>query len=162
PASDEEQRPAASRPAHSTAQPPRLGASVSTHAGQLPQATLRRRVPSTAPMSLRLHLTVVVSTTLLCLAGGRLALAQGTDEHTTAPAPLVAERGTKQLHAFRITGESPKIDGRFDDETWQLAEKAEDFVQQEPDNMSGAGERTIVQVAYDDRYLYVAARCLVH
>jgi hypothetical protein len=27
--------------------------------------------------------------------------------------------------------------------------------------MSPPGERTVVQVAYDDRYLYVAARCYV-
>ena len=69
------------------------------------------------------------------------------------------ETSGKQLRAFRIAGESPKIDGRFDEEIWNVADKIDDFVQQEPDNMAVPGERTVVQVAYDDRYLYVAAHC---
>ena len=32
----------------------------------------------------------------------------------------------------------------------------DDFVQEEPDNMEAPTERTVVQVAYDDEYLYVA------
>src|SRR4030095_8098713 len=44
---------------------------------------------------------------------------------------------------------------------WRSAQQIDDFVQQEPDNMASATERTVVQVAYDDRYLYVAARCYV-
>ena len=71
------------------------------------------------------------------------------------------EASGKQLRAFRITGESPKIDGRFDEEIWTVADKIDDFVQQEPDNMAVPGERTVIQAAYDDRYLYVAARCYV-
>ena len=67
----------------------------------------------------------------------------------------------KHLRAFHIAGESPKIDGHLDEESWLLADKIDDFVQQDPDNMAAAGERTVVQVAYDDRFLYVAARCYV-
>ncbi len=74
---------------------------------------------------------------------------------------IIPESSGKQLRASRITGESPRIDGRFDEEVWTEADKIEDFVQQEPDNMAAPGERTVVQVAYDDRYLYVAARCYV-
>jgi hypothetical protein len=65
----------------------------------------------------------------------------------------------KQLRAFRISGEPPRLDGRIDDETWLAAQPIEDFTQQEPDNMAAPRERTVVQVAYDDRYLYVAVRC---
>jgi hypothetical protein len=65
----------------------------------------------------------------------------------------------KQLRAFRISGEPPRLDGRIDDETWLAAQTIEDFTQQEPDNMAAPRERTVVQVAYDDRYLYVAVRC---
>ena len=75
--------------------------------------------------------------------------------------PAVTENAGKQLHAFRIFGESPKIDGRFDERAWSGAEAIDDFVQQEPDNMAAPRERTVIQVAYDDRYLYVAARCYV-
>ena len=68
-------------------------------------------------------------------------------------------QAAKQLHARRVIGDSPKIDGRFDEEVWLAADKIDDFIQQEPDNMAAPGERTVVQVAYDDRYLYIAARC---
>ncbi len=65
----------------------------------------------------------------------------------------------KELRAFRIAGESPKLDGLIDEEIWLGAASIDDFTQQEPDNMAAPRERTVVQVAYDDRYLYVAVRC---
>jgi hypothetical protein len=65
----------------------------------------------------------------------------------------------KELSAFRIAGESPKLDGLIDDEPWLAAASIDDFTQQEPDNMAAPRERTVVQVAYDDRFLYVAVRC---
>ena len=65
----------------------------------------------------------------------------------------------KELRAFRIAGESPKLDGLIDDEIWLAAASIDDFTQQEPDNMAAPRERTVVQVAYDDRFLYVAVRC---
>jgi len=92
-----------------------------------------------------------------CLALALLALVAG---------PLAAqsqnsERPLKRLQALRINGESPKIDGQFDEEFWLKAPSIDDFLQQDPDNMAPPRERTVVQVAYDDRYLYVAARCYV-
>src|SRR5438552_1534208 len=73
--------------------------------------------------------------------------------------PNLAEKAGKVLHAYRLTAEAPVVDGRLDDEAWLRAESVTDFVQIEPDNMESATERTVVQIAYDDRYLYVAARC---
>ncbi len=67
----------------------------------------------------------------------------------------------KQIRAHRVAGESPRLDGRFDEEFWSAAQAIDDFNQQEPDNMAAPRERTVVQVAYDDRFLYVAARCYV-
>src|SRR4051812_9239523 len=75
--------------------------------------------------------------------------------------PNVPEKAGKDLHAYRITGTPPRIDGRLDDETWALAERIDDLVQNEPDNMQAPSERTVVQIAYDDRYLYIAATCFV-
>jgi hypothetical protein len=93
---------------------------------------------------------------------GAAAAAQTTPQalNTTA-LPIVQERLGKSLTAARISGESPRIDGRFDEDVWLSAEAIDDFTQQEPENMAAPLERTIVQVAYDDRYLYVAVRCLV-
>src|SRR5688572_24486846 len=65
----------------------------------------------------------------------------------------------KELRAYRVTGEAPRLDGLIDDEAWLAAQTIDDFAQQEPDNMAAPRERTVVQVAYDDRYLYVAVRC---
>jgi uncharacterized protein DUF5916/cellulose/xylan binding protein with CBM9 domain len=65
----------------------------------------------------------------------------------------------KQLLAFRIAGAAPQIDGRLNDDVWQAVDQIADFVQWEPDNLAPLSERTVVQVAYDDRYLYIAVRC---
>jgi hypothetical protein len=99
------------------------------------------------------------------LLAGCLAAAAGAgtaDGQTAAPSgggaePVVPEKLGKELRAFRIRGEPPRIDGRLDDEVWGAAPSIEDFVQDDPDNMQPATERTIVQIAYDDRYLYIAA-----
>ena len=73
--------------------------------------------------------------------------------------PPVPEKAGKVLRAFRLTGSSPQIDGRLDEEVWAVADSIDDFVQEEPDNIAAPTERTVVQIAYDDRYLYVAVHC---
>jgi hypothetical protein len=78
---------------------------------------------------------------------------------STAAEPAAEAKAGKDLRAFRITGDAPQIDGRLNEEAWRVAEAIEDFVQWEPDNMAPLSERTVVQVAYDDRHLYVAVRC---
>lgn len=76
-----------------------------------------------------------------------------------APEPDVPEKAGKILRAARVAGSPPIIDGRLDDEVWTAADSIADFAQNEPDNLADASERTVVQIAYDDRYIYVAARC---
>jgi hypothetical protein len=78
---------------------------------------------------------------------------------SASPEPAVPEKLGKELHAFRIRGAAPRIDGRLDEEVWNTAQAVEDLVQEEPDNMVPPTERTVVQIAYDDRYLYIAAHC---
>jgi uncharacterized protein DUF5916 len=90
---------------------------------------------------------------LLCGA----ALAQ----NGAAGEPNIPEKAGKELHAYRITGTPPRIDGRLDDEVWTAAASIDDLVQNEPDNMQPPTERTVVQIAYDDRYLYIATRCFM-
>ncbi len=90
---------------------------------------------------------------MLGLVDARPAHAQGQ----AGPAePAVPEKAGKELRAFRITGSSPQIDGRLDEEVWAAADAIDDLVQNEPDNMAPPTERTVVRVAYDERYLYVA------
>ena len=65
----------------------------------------------------------------------------------------------KVLHALRIAAESPVIDGSLTDQAWTLAETAGGFLQRDPDNGNPMTEATRVQVAYDDRFLYIAVVC---
>jgi hypothetical protein len=90
---------------------------------------------------------------LLCLGSWTPAAAQSALE------PNVAEKAGKDLRAYRISGSALRLDGRLDEPVWAEAPAIDDMVQNEPDNMQPPTERTVVQVAYDDRYLWVAVRC---
>ena len=72
--------------------------------------------------------------------------------------PAAEAKVGKVLRAFRITGSTPQIDGLLNEEVWALADAIDDLVQVEPDNEMPPSERTVVQVAYDDRSLYIAVR----
>ncbi|GEM_PF-1942789 len=73
--------------------------------------------------------------------------------------PFAAAKAGKLLGAHRIRGRAPLIDGQLDDEVWELAGAIGDLVQWEPENMAPLSERTVAQVAFDTRYIYVAVRC---
>jgi hypothetical protein len=73
--------------------------------------------------------------------------------------PDVPEKKGKELRALPVGDKAPRIDGKLDDEIWGTADRVEDLVQQDPDNMMTPTERTVTQVAYDDRFIYVAVRC---
>ena len=100
---------------------------------------------------------------LVLVAAGaliRAASAQEPADPSFAPnEPAAGVKHGKVLHAFRLTGAAPVIDGRLDDEVWTLAERVEGFIQWDPDNMAPMTERTTLQVAYDSHYLYAAVRC---
>lgn len=85
--------------------------------------------------------------------------AQTAGAQPSAGEPFAAIKDGKVLRAWRLTSRPPEIDGRLDEEPWTLADSMEDFVQWEPDNMAPLSERTVIQIAYDDRHLYVAVRC---
>jgi Domain of unknown function (DUF5916) len=103
------------------------------------------------------------SSIVAALVVGVFAAVPDASAQSARPAgePAVAEKDGKDLHAYRIRGQAPRIDGRLDDEVWSLAQAIDDLVQNDPDNMKPPSERTVVQVAYDDRYFYVAARCFM-
>ena len=74
-----------------------------------------------------------------------LAHAQdGSALPSDAAEPAVPEKAGKELRAFRITGSSPQIDGRLDEEVWAAADAIDDLVQGEPDNMAPPTERTVI------------------
>jgi hypothetical protein len=71
------------------------------------------------------------------------------------PEPAVPEKVGKELTAHYVGEAAPRIDGRLDDEGWQLAQPIDDMIQNDPDNMKPPTERTLVKVLYDDRSVYV-------
>jgi hypothetical protein len=107
----------------------------------------------------RALILVVLGVSLVLLAAGR-SLAQSAAGFTLDPnEPASAYKAGKALRAFHITAEPPRIDAVLEDEVWRHAEVGGELVQWDPDNMQPFTEATSMQVAYDDRFLYVAIRC---
>ena len=73
--------------------------------------------------------------------------------------PKRALKEGKVVRAVRVTT-PPSIDGRLGDEVWTLAPHATGFMQRDPDNGQAMTRQTLIQIAYDDRFLYIAATCL--
>jgi hypothetical protein len=86
------------------------------------------------------------------------AFAQGQVAGTNEPNRT--HKDGKVVRALRLTGTTPAIDGRLSDETWQLAEISSGLTQRDPDNGRPMTDDTRVQVAFDDRYIYVAVSAL--
>ncbi len=62
------------------------------------------------------------------------------------------------VHATRIT-DPPAIDGRVDEEVWNLAPVIDAFIQRDPDDGQPATERTELRILYDERSLYISFIC---
>ncbi len=92
-------------------------------------------------------------------APGEAQAGQGAQAPAAVDEPDVPEKVGKELRAHRIDGALPRLDGRIDDEVWSRAPFIDDLVQNEPDNMQPPTERTVVQIAFDDRDLYLAVQC---
>jgi hypothetical protein len=95
---------------------------------------------------------------LFVLLGGVAEAAQDFPvDSTNEPARTLKEG--KVLRAARIGATPPAIDGSLTDEVWTTAESAGNYVQRDPDNGAAMTEATRIQVAYDDRYIYIAILC---
>ena len=96
----------------------------------------------------------------LTLIPGVSTIARAQAQARVVVEPDVPEKIGKNLRALRVEASgAPRVDGRLDDQAWVKADRIDDFVQVEPHNMVRSTERTVVQIAYDSRYLYVAVRC---
>ena len=82
------------------------------------------------------------------------ALCVGLTAHAQPPEP-------PPVTAVRLQpGEHIRMDGSLSDAVWQRAPVHKDFVQREPNYGQPTPYETWVQVAYDDRYLYVGVTAL--
>jgi hypothetical protein len=61
------------------------------------------------------------------------------------------------LHAVRINGPSPAIDGDLSDPAWRQAPEFTDFTQHDPDDTKPPTMRTSVKIVYDDNAIYFGA-----
>ncbi|MCP4658457.1 MAG: carbohydrate binding family 9 domain-containing protein [bacterium] len=59
----------------------------------------------------------------------------------------------------RLLSEAPVVDGHMNEKVWEEAALVTDFIQIEPDAGAPATEKTEIRIGYDDRTLYIGARC---
>lgn len=76
---------------------------------------------------------------------------------TLLPATAAAQApGRRAMEAYRLPeGVEIRVDGRLDEEVWQVAPSYSDWVQKEPDEGAPAINDTQVWLLYDDEALYV-------
>ena len=88
-----------------------------------------------------------------------LAQAGGGAANAPVPPAVVSrdERGVT-VRAARVA-QPITLDGRLDDEAYRSTQAIEGFIQQEPKEGAPASERTEAWIFFDDRNLYVSARC---
>ena len=91
-----------------------------------------------------------------------LALTLPVVAHAQKSAPPAQDTGItyarKSLHAVRLAGTAPSIDGRLDEPVWSLAPSGTDFIQMKPNPGAVATQKTEVRFAYDDDAIYVGVR----
>jgi len=96
------------------------------------------------------------------VAAGRDSIGLAAIIGPPAPVPPAVisrdDRGRATVRAVRI--ERPiRLDGRLDEETYLTVPAIGDFIQLEPDEGEPATEKTDTWIFFDDRNLYVSARC---
>jgi len=72
--------------------------------------------------------------------------------------PASGQHGRRSLTILQIQ-EAPVLDGRLDEQAWQDAPVADQFVQRDPDEGMPATEKTQVSALYDAENLYFGIRC---
>lgn len=67
----------------------------------------------------------------------------------------------KRIYSTKYIGDvdSPVIDGKLDDKSWEIVDWTGDFVEREPDENTPPTEQTKFKIVYDKKYLYFAFRC---
>lgn len=63
-----------------------------------------------------------------------------------------------QIHIAH-TSTALSVDGILDDSIWTVAEKKSDFFMKFPTDEGKPKQKTVVQIAYDDKFLYLAYTC---
>jgi hypothetical protein len=104
--------------------------------------------------------TVAVTAALAMWVAPVVAATQDSAPGVPVP-PLVQSRdadGRVTIRATRIEV-APHVDGILDDELYRSLTPITNFIQQDPDEGQLATEPTLVWVLFDERTLYISARC---
>ena len=101
---------------------------------------------------------------LMALAGPFQSLPSAQTRGPAVPPPIAPatiarnDAGQATIRAVRL--DRPlQLDGRLDEEVYARTAPIDGFIQQEPTEGAPATEQTFVWVFYDDRNIYVSARC---
>jgi hypothetical protein len=78
----------------------------------------------------------------------------------SAAQPLGATRVSRKRIEIVRTDLVPVLDGVLDDEIWKMATAINDVHQFSPVDQAEPSEKTVVYIAYDEHYFYLAARLL--
>jgi hypothetical protein len=82
----------------------------------------------------------------------------GQQSDTEAPGPALRSAAVVTLEAYSLDeGVEVDLDGRLDEEVWQLATPIRDFTQQLPVEGGTPSEETEIRVVYDRDHLYIGA-----
>jgi hypothetical protein len=109
---------------------------------------------------------VFIAGTAGTILGDEPSLDDAPDVEIFGPPPPVApeviardDRGRTTVRATRLK-EPIVFEGRLDDDVYRSVPPLTDFIQQEPHDGELATEQTEAWIFFDDRNLYIAARCL--
>lgn len=87
----------------------------------------------------------------------RLAVAGTVLSFMAQANAIYMQDGERKTFRISRTDSAPVIDGKLDDDVWRTATRVDDFHQTAPTDGALPTETTIVHVAFDDEYLYIAA-----
>ena len=106
-------------------------------------------------------MVVVVCAWMVATVASAQPVVSGNGSARTDPvAPAVVARDDQGVTLRAVRLERPlDFDGRLDEAVYSTTRAMDDFIQQEPDEGAPATERTEAWVFFDERGLYVSARC---
>ena len=70
------------------------------------------------------------------------------------------ENAVREYITQKITGDTPKIDGKLNDACWSEGEWASDFIQWIPNEGANPSMPTEVKILYNDQSIFVALRAI--
>ena len=75
---------------------------------------------------------------------------------------VIASDSTRNRISILRTTETIKVDGNFDEATWRKAQSLSPFINKWPTDTGIATVQTQVKLAYNNNFLYIAAKCFTN